>query len=248
MQLSEQELVRRANLEKIRALRFDPYPANQFEVNFTSTDFTTAEYQMNLDKKLTEIKGVNLVQAAKLRELLLKNRGKSANLLADEALVTELNISEMVVFEDPAQQKDISLEDYFAASKEAALGAFSADELGVIQIAGRFMGQRGPFAKLQDAHGRIQLYIGKNALGESDEDKDRYKKLVKLLDIGDYIGIKGTVFATGTGEVTIKVEALTLLSKALRPLPVVKTKVNEETGETEVYDAFVDPELRYRIR
>ena len=105
------------------------------------------------------------------------------------------------------------------------------------------MGQRGPFAKLQDSQGRIQLYIGKKDLGDTPEEIDRYKKLVKLLDIGDFIGVSGELFATGTGEVSIHVRDLKFLGKSLRPLPIVK---RDKDGN--IYDEFKDPELRYRMR
>ncbi|RMG85011.1 MAG: lysine--tRNA ligase [Bacteroidetes bacterium] len=128
-------------------------------------------------------------------------------------------------------------------AKQRALGKFGEPDAAPVKIAGRFMGQRGPFAILQDAYGRIQLYIGKKDLGKTEEEQDRYRKLVKLLDIGDYIHVAGEIFATGTGEVSIHVRELTFLSKALRPLPVVKVD-----KEGKVHDAFSDPEMRYRMR
>lgn len=119
-------------------------------------------------------------------------------------------------------------------------------------VAGRLMMKRimgkASFAELQDSSGRIQLYISRDdiCLGE---DKSLYNEVFKkFTDIGDYIGVKGFVFKTQLGETTIHVKEFTFLSKSLRPLPVVKSKINEETGEKEVYDAFVDPELRYRRR
>lgn len=242
MSLSEQEIVRRENLEKIRALGIDPFPAAKFEVNYQSTNFSTEEYQEALAKKLEEIKGIGPEGAVKLRDALFKTRGKSAAVLADAELSKGLNIAEQVEFDEGIDRATMPLDDFFAQARTEALGDFAVDKLGEIQIAGRFMGQRGPFAQLQDSEGRIQLYIGKK-LGETEEEIQKNKQLVKLLDIGDYIGVKGEVFATGTGEVSIKVKELTFLSKSLRTLPIVK---RDKDGN--IYDEFKDPELRYRQR
>jgi lysyl-tRNA synthetase class 2 len=116
-----------------------------------------------------------------------------------------------------------------------------------ISIAGRIMSRRimgnASFAELQDTTGRIQIYIKRDEICP-DEDKTLYNTVFKkLLDIGDIIGVKGYVFTTQTGETTIHVSSLTLLTKSLRPLPVVKT---DEQGNT--FDAFKDPEQRYRMR
>ncbi|MDB4728629.1 lysine--tRNA ligase [Saprospiraceae bacterium] len=154
-----------------------------------------------------------------------------------------MKLTENVEFDAGVNREPMSLEGFCAIAKEEALGRFGGENAPQIRIAGRFMGQRGPFAKLQDSYGRIQLYIGKKDLGNTEEEVERYKKLVKLLDIGDFIHVKGSVFATGTGEVSIKVKELTFLSKALKPLPIVKVD-----KEGNVHDAFTDPELRYRMR
>lgn len=116
-----------------------------------------------------------------------------------------------------------------------------------ITIAGRLMSRRimgkASFAELQDSTGRIQLYIARDEVCP-DEDKTLYNTVFKkLLDLGDFIGVKGYVFTTQTGEISIHVTTLTLLSKSLRPLPLPKT---DKDGK--VYDAFTDPELRYRQR
>lgn len=116
-----------------------------------------------------------------------------------------------------------------------------------VVLAGRLMIKRGKgaalFAELQDATGRVQLYIRRDEVCPG-EDKDLYNKgIKKLLDLGDYIGVKGYVFRTKMGEVTVRVTEFTLLSKSLRPLPVVKT---DEEGN--IYDGYDDPELRYRQR
>jgi lysyl-tRNA synthetase class 2 len=116
-----------------------------------------------------------------------------------------------------------------------------------ISIAGRIMSRRimgnASFAELQDNTGRIQIYIKRDEICP-DEDKTLYNTVFKkLLDIGDIIGVKGYVFTTQTGETTVHVSSLTLLTKSLRPLPIVKT---DEQGNT--FDAFRDPEQRYRMR
>lgn len=115
-----------------------------------------------------------------------------------------------------------------------------------VSVAGRVMSRRimgkASFMELQDASGRIQVYVTRDDLCPG-EDKDLYNKLFKkLLDIGDIVGVKGFVFRTQTGEISVHVEELTLLSKALRPLPIVKAK------DDQVFDGFTDPELRYRRR
>jgi len=116
-----------------------------------------------------------------------------------------------------------------------------------VQIAGRIMSRRimgsASFAELQDSTGRIQVYIKRDDICP-DEDKTLYNTVFKkLLDIGDYLGIKGFVFTTQTGEISVHVQELTILSKSLKPLPVVK---RDEEGH--IYDSFTDPELRYRQR
>ena len=113
-------------------------------------------------------------------------------------------------------------------------------------VAGRIMSRRimgkASFMELQDSKGRIQVYISRDDLCPGD-DKDLYNIVFKkLLDIGDFVGIKGYVFRTQTGEISVHAKELTVLSKSLRPLPIVKVK----DGVT--YDAFDDPELRYRRR
>jgi lysyl-tRNA synthetase class 2 len=166
-QLSEQEQVRREGLKRMRELGIDPYPAEQFYVNTTSSE---------IKKK----------------------------------------------FED-------------------------GEELDDVVIAGRIMSKRimgkASFAELQDSSGRIQLYITRDDICEG-EDTTFYNEVFKrLLDIGDFIGIRGKVFKTKMGETTVHVNELTILSKSLRPLPIVKTDAEGNT-----HDAFVDPELRHRQR
>ncbi len=122
---------------------------------------------------------------------------------------------------------------------------------GNVHLAGRLMGFRimgsASFAEMQDATGRMQLYFRRDDLCPG-EDKTLYNTVFKkLLDIGDIIGVRGYVFSTKTGELSVYVQEFTILNKALRPLPVVKEVVNEQ-GEKETYDAFTDPEQRYRQR
>jgi len=111
-------------------------------------------------------------------------------------------------------------------------------------IAGRIMSVRlmgkAAFCHIQDSDGRIQLYMQKNKLGEKSFE------LFKILDIGDHIGVRGQVMKTRTEEVTIFADEFVLLSKSIRPLPIVKEK--EEDGEKVVYDQFADKEMRYRQR
>lgn len=120
-----------------------------------------------------------------------------------------------------------------------------------ISIAGRMMSRRimgsASFAEIQDSTGRIQIYIRRDDICP-DEDKTLYNTVFKkLLDIGDFLGIKGYVFTTQTGEISIHVTSLKVLSKSLRPLPVVK-ETEDEQGNKVKHDAFSDPELRYRQR
>ncbi|MDQ7948646.1 MAG: lysine--tRNA ligase [Pedobacter sp.] len=116
-----------------------------------------------------------------------------------------------------------------------------------ISIAGRIMGRNimgaASFAELQDSTGRIQIYLKRDELCPG-EDKTRYNTVFKkLLDIGDFVGVKGYVFTTQTGEISVHVTQFTVLSKSLRPLPIVK---RDDQGN--VYDGFTNPELRYRMR
>jgi lysyl-tRNA synthetase class 2 len=176
MQLSEQEIVRRENLQKIIDLGINPYPPESFTVNVVSTEILE-----------------------KYQEEVLEDGGKN-----------RLNYQD-------------------------------------ISIAGRIMAQReagkAMFMNLQDSHGRIQLYLRRDELGHEDDFTFFDVFIKKLLDIGDYIGVKGYVFRTKTGETSIHVKELKLLSKSLRLLPIVKTD-----AEGNIHDAFTDPELRYRMR
>ena len=115
-----------------------------------------------------------------------------------------------------------------------------------VSVAGRVMSRRimgkASFLELQDSTGRIQIYITRDDLCPG-EDKTLYNSVVKkLMDIGDFIGVSGEVFRTQMGEISVQAHSLTFLSKALRPLPVVKEK------DGEIFDSFTDPELRFRQR
>lgn len=165
--LSEQEIIRRSSLQKLREMGIDPFPAAQYPVN---------------------------------------------------ALTAEIR-------------------------KDFSPGSGNYQD---VCLAGRLMGQRimgkASFAELQDSSGRIQLYVNRDELCQG-EDKSFYNEVFKrLLDIGDTIGVKGNVFITQMGETSVNVKELVLLSKALRPLPVVK----EKDGVT--FDAYTDMEQRYRMR
>jgi lysyl-tRNA synthetase, class II len=120
------------------------------------------------------------------------------------------------------------------------------EEGETVRVAGRLLGKRdmgkSTFAHLDDRSGRIQLYFRVNVLGEE------VYSLLHLLDPGDWIGVEGPVFRTRTGEVSIRVERLELLAKAVRPLPYGKEEIDAETGEKKVYSGFSDREMRYRQR
>lgn len=167
--------------------------------------------------------------------------------------ILELSEQEIVRRESLNELRNMGIEPYPAA--EYPTNAFSVDIINEFKdedeprnvcIAGRLMSRRimgkASFIELQDSKGRIQVYITRDELCP-DENKDLYNVLFKrLLDIGDFVGIKGYVFRTQTGEITVHAKELTLLSKSIRPLPIVKYK------DGVAYDKFEDPELRYRQR
>ncbi len=170
--------------------------------------------------------------------------------------MTQQNLSEQEIIRREALQqiKDMGIDPY--PSERFPVNAFSTkikekydaekENFQDISIAGRLMSRRimgkASFAELQDVHGRIQLYVKRDDICPN-EDKALYNQVFKkLLDIGDIIGVKGDVFITKMGETTIHVKELKVLSKSLKPLPVVKEK------EDQVFDAFTDPEQRYRQR
>lgn len=153
--------------------------------------------------------------------------------------------------------RQMGIEPYPAARYEAShfsteiLSGFEAQEEAPewkeVKISGRIMTKRimgkASFLDVMDSKGRIQIYLNRDVLCP-DEDKSLYNTVFKKhLDIGDFIGITGKVFRTQMGETTIEADSLTVLSKSLKPLPIVK---KDEEGN--VYDAFTDPEQRYRMR
>lgn len=168
---------------------------------------------------------------------------------------TPLSEQEILRREALAELRNLGIDPYPAEAFEVNVTAqdilndYERDKTSYknISIAGRIMGRRimgnASFAELQDASGRIQLYINRDEICPA-EDKTLYNTVFKkLLDIGDFIGIKGYVFTTKTGEISIHVSDLKVLSKSLKPLPIVK---RDDDGN--IYDGFTDPELRYRQR
>ena len=166
--------------------------------------------------------------------------------------VLELSEQEIVRRQSLQELRDMGIDPYPAA--EYPINAFSDEikanfaegEERTVCIAGRMMSRRvmgkASFVELQDSKGRIQVYITRDDICP-DENKDLYNKVFKrLMDIGDFIGITGFVFKTQTGEISVHAKSLTLLSKSLKPLPIVKYK------DGVAYDKFDDPELRYRQR
>ena len=167
--------------------------------------------------------------------------------------ILELSEQEIVRRQCLQTLRDMGIDPYPAA--EFPTNAFSTDikadfkdedEPREVVIAGRMMGRRvmgkASFAELQDSKGRIQVYVARDEICP-DENKELYNTVFKkLLDIGDFIGVKGFVFRTQTGEISVHANELVLLSKSLKPLPIVKYK------DGVAYDKFDDPELRYRQR
>ncbi|MBR5003816.1 MAG: lysine--tRNA ligase [Bacteroidaceae bacterium] len=167
--------------------------------------------------------------------------------------ILELSEQEIIRRNSMEELRRIGIEPYPAA--EYPVNAYTTEikenfsddaEPRQVSVAGRIMSRRimgkASFMELKDSQGRIQVYISRDDLCPG-EDKELYNTVFKkLLDMGDFVGIKGFVFRTQMGEITIHAQELTVLSKSLRPLPVVKMK------DGVVYDAFTDPELRYRQR
>ncbi|MBQ6167604.1 MAG: lysine--tRNA ligase [Muribaculaceae bacterium] len=167
--------------------------------------------------------------------------------------VLELSEQEIIRRNSLEQLKALGINPYPAA--EYVVNAYSDDivanfsddaEPRQVSIAGRMMNRRimgkASFFELQDSRGRVQVYVSRDDLCPG-EDKEMYNTVFKkLLDMGDFVGVEGFVFRTQTGEISVHAQSLKLLSKSLKPLPVVKVK----DGVT--YDAFEDPELRYRQR
>ena len=167
--------------------------------------------------------------------------------------VLELSEQEIVRRNSLAELRKMGIEPYPAEeyvvtghTKEIKENFKDDAEPREVRIAGRIMSRRimgkASFMELQDSEGRIQVYISRDDLCPG-EDKDTYNIFFKkLLDIGDIVGIEGFVFRTQMGEITVHAKNIKMLSKSLRPLPIVKMK------DGKAYDAFEDPELRYRQR
>ena len=187
-----------------------------------------------------------------------KTKGRTAKRGKQQNKILKMNILELSEQEIVRRQslqtlRDMGIDPYPAA--EFPTNAFSTDirsefkddeEPRQVVIAGRLMGRRvmgkASFAEIQDSKGRIQVYVARDEICP-DENKDLYNTVFKkLMDIGDFIGVKGFVFRTQTGEISVHAKELTLLSKSLKPLPIVKYK------DGVAYDKFDDPELRYRQR
>ncbi len=167
---------------------------------------------------------------------------------------TELSEQELLRRKSLEELKKLGINPYPAAKYD--ITAYSIDikenyndekkNFQNISIAGRIMTRRimgkASFMELQDSKGKIQVYISRDDICP-DEDKTLYNTVFKkLLDLGDIIGVKGDAFITKTGEITVKAKEFTILTKSVRPLPVVKEK------DGKIYDAFSDPEQRYRMR
>jgi len=168
--------------------------------------------------------------------------------------VLELSEQEIIRRNSLEQLKQMGIDPYPA--QEYVVDAYSdeirsnfdenADTPRQVRVAGRMMNRRimgkASFFELQDSHGRIQVYVSRDDLCPG-EDKELYNTVFKkLLDMGDFVGVTGYVFRTQMGEISVHAQTLTLLSKSLKPLPVVKMK------DGVAYDAFEDPEQRYRQR
>jgi lysyl-tRNA synthetase, class II len=164
-----------------------------------------------------------------------------------------LSEQEILRREALTELRNLGIEPYPAAEfvttaySSEILANFEKFEGKEVVLAGRLMGKRimgkASFAELKDAEGRIQVYVSRDDISD-DEAKTMYNVVFKkLLDIGDFIGVRGTVFKTQVGEISVHIYGLTVLAKALKPLPVVKTDADGKT-----HDAFADPEQRYRRR
>ena len=168
---------------------------------------------------------------------------------------SELSEQELIRRNSLAELRKLGIDPYPAEKYEVTATAAQIaaefdpqkENLQDVSIAGRIMSRRimgsASFFELQDHTGRIQVYIRRDDICNGDPEATLYNKVFKkLLDIGDIVGVKGFVFLTKTGELSVHCKELKLLSKSLRPLPIVKEK------DGQVYDAFSDPELRYRQR
>ncbi|XMO87383.1 lysine--tRNA ligase [Algibacter sp. AS12] len=165
--------------------------------------------------------------------------------------MSQLSEQELVRREKLAKLRDLGINPYpadlYPVKDTSKSIKTNFKEENKVVIAGRLMSRRiqgnASFAELQDADGRIQVYFNRDEICTGD-DKSKYNDVYKkLLDIGDFIGVEGELFLTKVGEKTVKVKNFTLLSKALKPLPLPRTD-----ADGKVHDAFTDPEQRYRQR
>ena len=168
--------------------------------------------------------------------------------------ILDLSEQEIIRRNSLEQMRNMGIDPYPAAeypvdaySEEIKENFKDDDDKRSVMIAGRIMSRRimgkASFVELQDSVGRIQVYITRDSICPSDENTDLYNVVFKkLLDIGDFIGVKGFIFRTQMGEISVHAVEFTVLSKSIRPLPIVKEK------DGVVYDGFNDPEQRYRQR
>src|SRR5574344_1023825 len=182
-------------------------------------------------------------------ELNLNDKEQNRRNALDELRKLSINPYPAKMYEVTVKSTDITelFEPDKSPDPETPLPAVElAGKYGNISIAGRIMSRRimgaAAFMELQDQYGKVQVYIKRDEVCPG-EDKTMYNTVFKkLLDIGDIVGIRGYAFVTQTGQKSIHAKELTVLSKSLRVLPIVKEK------EGEIYDAFSDSELRYRMR
>jgi len=171
----------------------------------------------------------------------------SSMALSEQELIRRENLSKIIeagINPYPSAEYNVTA---YAKQIKAEYAEDKKEAYRSVTLAGRLMMKRimgkASFAELQDSTGRIQIYVNRDEICP-DEDKTLYNTVFKkLLDIGDFIGVTGHVFTTQTGETTVHVSDLTVLSKSLKPLPIVKTD-----SEGKIHDEVTDPEFRYRQR
>ena len=253
-ELSEQEQFRRNALEELKKMGIDPFPASEYLINLASSEI---EHLSRITKilfkgtKKIDLRSINNSKNAEINEIysVLKNF-KQNDISYNEVHKIYEELKKLL----PLTKKSVrsyltpnAIKIFKKTLPKTKLKEIDIDKnLTEVSTAGRLMSKRvmgkASFAELQDEKGRIQLYITRDDICKG-EDKSLYNEVFKkLLDIGDIIGVKGFVFITHMGELSIHVKELTLLTKSLRPLPVVKEK------DGIVYDAVTDPEFRYRQR
>jgi len=186
-------------------------------------------------------------------QLSIVNYQLSTNFALSKLITMALSEQELLRREALTELRNLGIEPYPAseftvtAHSKNIIENFEEFDGKEVVLAGRMMSRRimgkASFAELKDAEGRIQVYITRDDVSD-DEEKTMYNVVFKkLLDIGDFIGVRGKVFKTQVGEVSVHVTEMTVLAKALRPLPIVKTD-----ADGKIHDAFADAEQRYRRR